>query len=64
MEIAIIALASVLLGWTAGSLAAEWRQKRRDVAPVPDFDINNRMNARARTETACGVRWTVYGGRP
>ena len=62
MELTMIILASILLGWTAGSLAAEWRQKRRDEAPVPDFDINNRLNARARTETACGIQWTVYGG--
>lgn len=62
IEIIALAAACLLLGLASGWVLARRHDYRADVAPVPEFDRNNPINARARKEVINGVEWTVYGG--
>ena len=62
LEIFALSAACLLIGVILGFMIAERHEARKDVAPLPDFDRNNPINAQARKEIYQGVEWTVYGG--
>lgn len=51
MEITILCGLSLALGLVSGWCAAEYREHRRDAAPLPEYDRENPINGNAPRET-------------
>lgn len=60
MEVIALCFLCIAVGVLIGYEWACIRERKRDVAPVPDFDKTNPINARCmETITECGVEWEV-----